>query len=141
MRNSMAKVLNVTPVVITTKDDRQLPDIPAIKLTGEKQEAVDIIDGAKESIFEVIKTGEGALEAAAEIAGQSQNAKDLEVVGKLMDSIVNANKVLVDISKRKVDMHKQEANNSTGPIANNIFVGSTADLYKMLQKMDEDSAG
>jgi hypothetical protein len=38
-------------------------------------------------------------------------------------------------------MHKQEANNSTGPIANNIFVGSTADLYKMLQKMDEDSAG
>lgn len=138
MRNSIANALNVTPVVITTKDDRQLPEIPVIQLTGEKQEAVNIIDEAKKSIFEVIKTGEGALETAAEIAVQSQGAKDLEVVAKLMDSVVNANKVLVDISKRKVDMHKQEANTASGPIANNIFVGSTADLYKMLQKMDED---
>ena len=64
----------------------------------------------------------------------SQHPRGYEVVATLMNSITTANEKLLDLSKRKKDL-EGEKNPTT--INNNLFVGSTNELQKLLKKNNE----
>jgi hypothetical protein len=93
---------------------------------------------ARANIREVVENGNDAIAKLAVIADQSQNPRAFEVLAKLMDSMVTANEKLLEIQQKirdldKADMpHDDEAKKA---ITNNLFVGSTADLAKIIENM------
>ncbi len=93
---------------------------------------------ARANIREVVENGNDAIAKLSIIADQSQNPRAFEVLAKLMDSMVAANKQLLDLQKEirtieKADVpHDQEAKKN---VTNNLFVGSTAELQKMIENM------
>ena len=98
---------------------------------------------ARANIREIVENGGHAIEKLSIIADQSQNPKAFEVLAKLMDSMVVANKQLLDIQKqiREIDKadvpHDEDAKKN---VTNNLFVGSTAELTKILEQMKEKNA-
>ena len=70
-----------------------------------------------------------------EIAKQSENARAFEVVGQLIKSGLDANKELMNLHKTKKEL---SAEKGPSQITNQaVFVGSTAELQKLLKMKKE----
>lgn len=96
----------------------------------------DDYEFARTNIISVINKGQEALDDIASIAQQSESARAYEVTTNLIKTLVEANKDLLDLSKKKKDIRgPQEGDSSSKTVNNNLFVGSTSDLVAMLQKM------
>ena len=88
----------------------------------------------RDNLRELLITGQNALHHALEVAKQSEHPRAFEVVGNLMKQLADVNQQLMDLhqQKQKLDAPKKGAEKVTN---NAIFVGSTAELSKMIGKM------
>ena len=98
--------------------------------------AVDF-ETARANVLTVIENGQEAISTLAEIATSSQHPRAFEVLAKLMDTVLNANKDLLDLQSKIRDINAIDApiNGNAKTINNNLFVGSTAELQKVLSDM------
>lgn len=94
-------------------------------------------EAARANLYGVIQTGQEAMDKLSEIAGQSQHPRAFEVLAKLMDTMVNTNKELLALQTkiREIDAADSPMNEKAQTINNNLFVGSTAELQKVLKEM------
>lgn len=97
-------------------------------------------EAARANLYEVIQTGQEAMDKLSEIAGQSQHPRAFEVLAKLMDTMVNTNKELLELQTkiREIDAADAPISEKAQTINNNLFVGSTAELQKVLKDMKND---
>lgn len=95
-------------------------------------------EAARANLYEVIQTGQEAMGKLTEIATQSQHPRAFEVLAKLMDTMVNTNKELMELQSkiREIDAVEASTNPGSQTINNNLFVGSTAELQKMIKEMN-----
>jgi hypothetical protein len=91
-------------------------------------------DTTRDNLRELLITGQNALHHALEVAKASEHPRAFEVVGNLMKQLADVNQQLMDLhqQKAKLDAPKKGAEKVTN---NAIFVGSTADLNKMIKTM------
>jgi len=127
-------------------DDDTITD--ALGLEPVKHESVSIIVPEKtdndiendfkytrENLYTVIEQGNHALEQMMDVARASEHPRAYEVVSTLMTTLVNANKDLLDLSKKKQELAPKEDFGGPQTVNNNLFVGSTADLQKALKEL------
>jgi hypothetical protein len=95
---------------------------------------------ARANIREVVENASDAIAKLSIIADQSQNPRAFEVLAKLMDSVVNASKHLLEIQKdiRVIDKPDTPNNDSGKTVNNNLFVGSTSELAKVIADMNKN---
>ena len=78
----------------------------------------------------------------AVIADQSQSAKAYEVLSNLINTAVNANEKLLEISNKRAKLFPKDQplsmNENPGTTNQNIFVGSTAELANILNTIREN---
>lgn len=92
-------------------------------------------DLARGHIISVIEKGQSALDGILDIAERTQSARGYEVVATLIKTLSDSSKDLLELSKRKKDL---EVENGPSTVNNNLFVGSTSELLKMLKRADGD---
>ena len=85
---------------------------------------------ARENLYNLIERGQDGLDELLEIAKASQHPRAFEVVGQMIDKLTTTNKELLNLHKTKKDITSE-----SGPktVSNNLFVGSTAELQKLLK--------
>ena len=93
---------------------------------------------SRANIREVIENGTEAIAKLTIIAQQSQNPRAYEVLAKLMDTVTNASKELLELQEKirtidKADVPRDD--DSKSQVTNNLFVGSTHELQKMIENM------
>jgi hypothetical protein len=93
---------------------------------------------SRANIREVIENGTEAIAKLTIIAEQSQNPRAYEVLAKLMDTVTNASKELLELQEKirtidKADVPRDD--DSKSQVTNNLFVGSTHELQKMIENM------
>ena len=86
---------------------------------------------ARENLYNLIERGTDGLEELLEIAKQSEHPRAFEVVQQTIGQLTTTNKELLNLHKTKKDI-KVEKGGPTS-VNNNLFVGSTAELQKMLK--------
>jgi len=112
-----------------------------VKLMGEVMDdsAKKDFTTARSNILDVIDSGKDALDKLVQIAGQSQHPRAFEVVAKLIDTLLVANKDLLEIQQtiREIDAADSSTTGGSNPttVNNNLFVGSSTDLQKIIAKM------
>jgi hypothetical protein len=95
----------------------------------------------RNNLHTLLQQGQEALIAALEVAKTSEHPRAFEVVGGLMKQLADINHQLLDLSEKRqkiVDKsHQQTSDQQPGTVVNNnaIFVGSTAELNKMIRKI------
>jgi hypothetical protein len=94
-------------------------------------------ESARSNIYQVIETTNEAIFKLSQIADSSQHPRAFEVLAKLMDSAVNANKELLQLQTkiRELNAIDSPTNAQAKNITNNLFVGSTAELQKVIADM------
>ena len=94
----------------------------------------DDFDFARANMVNIIEKGQEALNDILSVAQQSQQPRSFEVVSDLIRTIAQTNKDLLELSKQKKEIEKTD-----GPktVNNNLFVGSTSELLKMLKQNNE----
>ena len=72
-----------------------------------------------------------------EIANSSQHPRAFEVLAKLMETMLQANKDLMELQSKIREINSADAPMSehAKTINNNLFVGSTSELQKMIENM------
>lgn len=93
-------------------------------------------DISRNNLHSLIDQGKDALQHALEVAKQSEHPRAFEVVGALIKQLADVNQQLMDVHQQKKKLEEpskaQQGKNVTN---NSIFVGSTADLNKMIKQM------
>lgn len=95
----------------------------------------DDFEYARGNMINAIEKGQEALNGILEVAGMSQHPRAYEVAATLVKATVDASKDLMELSKRKKDLDKPvEGESGPNRVTNNMFVGTTAELLKMLKQ-------
>jgi len=129
----IGKALNLSPITL----DNPVKDLMNNALSDSARSDFDI---ARTNLHEIINTGLESLAKLSQIADQSQHPRAFEVLAKLIDSIATANKDLLDLQTtiRGIDAVDKPINSKGGSVTNNLFVGSTAELQKVLKQIRDE---
>ena len=136
MNDALSKTFDVPPTQSSTEVvDYIDSETGEIVSTFESKVESDY-DLGRKNLQELLLQGQEALTAALNVAKQSEHPRAFEVVGNLMKQLADVNQQLLALhqQKQKIDApskgsEKQQTNNTA------IFVGSTAELSKMLKNM------
>lgn len=95
---------------------------------------------ARRNYYDLLVKGSEALEEMMEVARATEHPRAFEVLSTMMKNVADINGNLIDLHKKKSDMEKnaQPALPPAGNTTNNVFVGSTAELQKMLANNMKD---
>jgi hypothetical protein len=120
--DSISQALDLTPINNTPR----VEDNSAIN---------DDYNFARANLINTIMKGNEALDGMLDVASMSQHPRGYEVVATIINSLTNANKDLLELSKKKKDLTGEKTPTT---INNNLFVGSTAELQKLMNKKDAE---
>ena len=86
---------------------------------------------SRTQFYNLIEKGQEAVDGILDVAGDSQHPRAYEVAGQLIKHIADTTDKLVDLQKKMKDLDEDK---TVKQVTNNpLFVGSTADLQKMLK--------
>jgi hypothetical protein len=132
--NNLSEVFNMNPIEKITGEI-------VVAETGEILQTQDgkvesDYDKTRSNLLDLLQKGQDALNHALAVAKSSEHPRAFEVVGNLMKQVADINTQLMDIhqQKQKLDEPKGGAKNVTN---NAIFVGSTSELNKLIDKMNK----
>jgi len=91
-------------------------------------------DEVRRNLKCIIEKSQEAIEGISELAQDSQQPRAYEVVAQLIQSSLEANNRLIDLHRRMKDIKREEKGKTTTVTNNSIYVGSTADLQKMIRE-------
>ena len=118
---------------------------PVQRKNGEVQIKIDKdintdYDYSRENYYNLIEKGQEAIQGILDIAKEGQHPRAYEVAGQLIGQVGQTVDKLQDLQKKLKDL-KELPNKTTATIKNALFVGSTAELQKMLKGKNENTKG
>jgi hypothetical protein len=137
LKDNMNEILGIEGDLIV--DEKRPVVIP--KSVDKKQDIQSDYEYARSNLYGVIETSSEALSQLVELAKASEHPRAFEVVGQLTKTLVDANKDLLEIQKKvkALQAEDEQVDDSGKNVTNNnLYVGSTSDLLKMIK--DEDSS-
>jgi hypothetical protein len=124
-----------TPVSTQAKEFK-----PLVPRREEKDKA-DVDNDYKysrENYYNLIERGQEAIDGILEVAREGQHPRAYEVAGALIKNVADTVDKLQDLQKKLKDL-KELPKTANHNIKNALFVGSTAELQKMLKGKNEDT--
>ena len=86
----------------------------------------------RENFYNLVERGQDAIEGILEIAKESEHPRTYEVAGNLIKQVAEVTEKLGDLQE-KMKRLKEVPNSAPKNVTNALFVGSTAELQKMLK--------
>lgn len=124
---------------ITTSDGRDeitpvSRDVEVVK--NSREEKTDLkrdYEYTRGQLYSLIEKGQEAIDGIMEISQETGSARAYEVTGQIIKSVADATDKLLDLQKKLRDIEEPK---EKGPnnVTNALFVGSTAELQKLLKK-------
>ena len=130
------EVFNVEPAEIVQAEIEE----PAIikKLKEEKSDVQKDYEYTRGNLYSLIEKGQEAVNGILELAQESEMPRAYEVAGQLIKSVSDATDKLMDLQKKLKDIEEETPKGPTN-VTNALFVGSTAELQKLLKSKDLNS--
>jgi len=127
------EVLGITDVVENAVETVSSPK-PVLVPKTEHNEA-DIDNDYKyqrENFYNLIERGQDAIDGILDLARESEHPRTYEVAGNLIKQVADVTEKLGDLQE-KMKKLKEVPNSAPKNVTNALFVGSTAELQKMLK--------
>jgi len=131
--DSLSKLFDLNPI--------PKPEVLEVETNVVSIETSDKIesdyDNARGNLNDLLLKGKEALENALTVAKQSEHPRAFEVVGNLIKQLADVNQQLMDIHQQKRKLEEPSKSQKNQTTNNAIFVGSTAELSKMIKNMNK----
>ena len=86
---------------------------------------------SREIFYGLVERGQDAIEGILDIAKESEHPRVYEVAGQLIKTVGETTEKLIDLQAKMKELDKD--NNVPDKVQNNLFVGSSAELQKLLK--------
>jgi|TARA_B100000131_G_scaffold189834_1_gene182613 hypothetical protein len=128
--SGIEKSLNVAAEIVPT--DKPKPKRKEREVNIERDIKKDY-DYSRGQLYDVIEKGQEALSGVLDVANNTDHPRAFEVAGQLVKSVSDATEKLIDLQKKMQDL---EEGPKKSKVTNNnaLFVGSTAELSKLLKQ-------
>lgn len=93
---------------------------------------------AREELYQLIQKGQVAIEELLDVARSSNHPRAYEVAFQGIKNVADITDKLADLQKKMKDIKAEDKKSSPTTVNNTMFVGSTADLAKMLKNASEN---
>ena len=123
-------VLGITDVVETRTSQVTLPEVTPPSTTFE--DADNDYKYQRENFYRLVERGQDAIDGILELAKESEHPRSYEVAGQLIKNVADVTEKLGDLQE-KMKKLKEVPNTAPKNVTNALFVGSTAELQKMLK--------
>ena len=87
---------------------------------------------SREIFYGLVERGQDAIEGILDIAKESEHPRVYEVAGQLIKTVGETTEKLIDLQAKMKELDKD--NNVPDKVQNNLFVGSSAELQKLLKQ-------
>jgi hypothetical protein len=136
--NKLKETFNVqeTEVIPT---EVELPVEKIEKITSLVDDIKRDYEYTRGNLYSIIEKGQEALNGALEKAQETESARSYEVVGQLIKTVSDATDKLIDLQKKLKDLDEKPNKGPTN-VTNALFVGSTAELTKLLKNQSKNVA-
>ena len=121
---------NVADDVVETEIVKKSPDKIAKPTSDDVRKDYDYTRG---NLYSIIEKGQEALNGVLELAQESEMPRAYEVAGQLIKNVADATDKLLDLQKKLKDVEEEKQTKGPSTVNNALFVGSTAELAKMLK--------
>ena len=122
----------VDPVEMVTKDVTPPKPVLVPKTTMDEQDIDNDYKYQRENFYNLIERGQDAIDGILELARESEHPRSYEVAGNLIKQVAEVTEKLGDL-QTKMKKLKEVPNSAPQNVTNALFVGSTAELQKMLK--------
>ena len=119
-----------------TSGDVIKPEVIESKIEKVKESVDDVkkdYEYTRGNLYSIIEKGQEALNGVLELAQESEMPRAYEVAGQLIKSVSDATDKLMDLQKKLKDVEEDTTQKGPSTVNNALFVGSTAELAKLLK--------
>ena len=106
----------------------------------KRDDALDDVDSdykfQRENFYNLIERGQDAIDSILEVAKQSDHPRSYEVAGNLISQVAEVTEKLSRLQSSMKRL-KEVPNNAPKNVTNALYVGSTAELQKLLKGGDK----
>ena len=101
--------------------------------TGTKSKVESDYQKVRRQFYDLAEQGDEAIELMLDLARESEHPRAFEVLGQLIKNNAEIGEKILKLHKSKKEQDKDETLALNGNTNNNVFIGSTAELQKMLR--------
>ena len=125
------KTFNVAAEVVKEEKAEVIPREKPDRLT--KDDITKDYEYTRGNLYSIIEKGQEAINGILELAQESEMPRAYEVAGQLIKSVSDATDKLMDLQQKLKNVNEEEKRSTTNVTNNALFVGSTADLAKLIK--------
>lgn len=125
--------LNTLPAVIE--------DISTVLVVKDEDQVEADVNTARDNLHDAVNVTQQAVQDMLTIAQQSQHPKAYEALNSLIKTYADISMGLADlqVKKQRLNGGSRDAGTSEAQTVNNLFVGSTAELQKMIENIKNNN--
>ena len=141
MKNNLDDAFNITPTEVEV-DPVEVKEPVGIQKPDRltKDDIEKDYEYTRGNLYSIIEKGQEAINGILELAQDSEMPRAYEVAGQLIKSVSDATDKLMDLQKKLKDVEEETQQKGPSTVNNALFVGSTAELQKMLKaQLPKDS--
>ena len=127
--NVEGEIVSIEPETIVEKIE---------KISSAVDDVKKDYDYTRGNLYSLIEKGQEAINGILELAQETEMPRAYEVAGQLIKNVGDIADKLLDLQKKVKDI---EEDNPKGPttVNNALFVGSTAELAKLLKQQSQET--
>ena len=134
MKNNLDDAFNITPTEVEV-DQTEVKEPVGIQKPDRltKNDIEKDYEYTRRNLYSIIEKGQEAINGILELAQDSEMPRAYEVAGQLIKSVSDATDKLMDLQKKVKDVNEDAPQKGPNTVNNALFVGSTAELAKLLK--------
>ena len=135
--DDLNEAFNVTGEIVSPEVSESKVD-KIEKLNSSVEDIKKDYDYTRGNLYSLIEKGQEAINGILELAQESEMPRAYEVAGQLIKNVADATDKLMDLQKKLKDVEEEKQIKGPSTVNNALFVGSTADLAKLLKQQSKN---
>ena len=111
--------------------EKRLPTLAKGSYTKQEEQSSDY-KYSREVFYGLVERGQDAIEGILDIARESEHPRVYEVAGQLIKTVSETTEKLIDLQAKMKELDKD--NTMPNKVQNNLFVGSSTELQRLLKQ-------
>ena len=131
----LSEVLMEDDMIDVTPVDKKIE-----KIKSQSEDIKKDYEYTRGNLYSIIEKGQEAINGILELAQESEMPRAYEVAGQLIKNVSDATDKLMTLQQKLKEVNAGDKKGPTNVTNNALFVGSTAELQKLLKNNTSDDS-
>jgi len=134
--DDLNETFNVDGEVVSKESDGAIQKIENVNFSTE--DIKKDYEYTRGNLYSLIEKGQEAINGILELAQESEMPRAYEVAGQLIKNVADATDKLMDLQKKLKEVEEEKQGKGPTNVTNALFVGSTAELAKLIKQQSKN---